>query len=57
MEDQKGFQFEKLSCPRCKSKKMIRFAWESGLKQMEVSSKGTSTKFTYEIGDSGIVSL
>ena len=30
MEDQKGFQFEKLSCPRCKSKKMIKFAWESG---------------------------
>ena len=29
----------------------------SGLKQMEVSSKGTSTKFIYEIGDSGIVSL
>jgi len=23
-------RFEKFICPRCKSKKMIRFAWESG---------------------------
>ena len=30
MEDQKGFRFEKISCPRCESKKMIKFAWESG---------------------------
>jgi len=29
----------------------------TGLKQMEVSSKGTSTKFVYEIGESGIVNL
>jgi len=29
----------------------------SGLKQMEVSSKGISTKFVYEIGESGIVNL
>ena len=29
----------------------------SGLNQMEISSKGTSTKFAYEIRDSGIVSL
>ena len=29
----------------------------SGLKQMEVSSKGTSTKFVYEIAESGIVNL
>jgi len=29
----------------------------SSLKQMEVSSKGTSTKFVYEIGESGIVNL
>jgi archaellum biogenesis ATPase FlaH len=29
----------------------------SGLKQMEVSSKDTSTKFAYEIKDSGIVGL
>ena len=29
----------------------------SGLKQMEISSKGTSTKFVYEIGESGIVNL
>jgi len=27
----------------------------SGLKQMEISSKGTSTKFVYKIGESGIV--
>ena len=32
-------------------------AMGSGLKQMEVSSKGTSTKFVYEIGESGIVNL
>ena len=32
-------------------------AMSSGLKQMEVSSKGTSTKFVYEIRDSGIVNL
>ena len=32
-------------------------AMRSGLKQMEVSSKGTSTKFVYEIKDSGIVNL
>jgi len=32
-------------------------AMRSGLKQMEVSSKGTSTKFVYEIGESGIVNL
>ncbi len=29
----------------------------SGLKQMEISSKSTSTKFAYEIRDSGIVNL
>ncbi|MBA7475050.1 hypothetical protein ES707_10414 [subsurface metagenome] len=29
----------------------------SGLKQMEISSKGTSTKFAYRIRDSGIVNL
>ncbi|MBA7591064.1 hypothetical protein ES708_33215 [subsurface metagenome] len=29
----------------------------SGLKQMEISSKGTSTKFVYEIGESGIANL
>ncbi len=29
----------------------------SGLKQMEVSSNGTSTKFVYEIGESGIANL
>ena len=29
----------------------------SGLKQMEISSKGTSTKFAYKIGESGIVNL
>lgn len=29
----------------------------SGLKQMEISSKSTSTKFMYEIRDSGIVNL
>ena len=29
----------------------------SGLKQMEVSSKASSTKFVYEIGESGIVNL
>jgi len=29
----------------------------SGLKQMEISSKGTSTKYIYEIRDSGIVNL
>lgn len=32
-------------------------AMGSGLKQMEVSSKGTSTKFVYEIGESGIANL
>ena len=32
-------------------------AMGSGLKQMEVSSKGTTTKFVYEIGESGIVNL
>ena len=32
-------------------------AMGSGLKQMVVSSKGTSTKFVYEIGESGIVNL
>ena len=32
-------------------------AMGSGLKQMKVSSKGTSTKFAYEIRDSGIVNL
>ena len=32
-------------------------AMGSGLKQMEVRSKGTSTKFVYEIGESGIVNL
>jgi len=31
MEDLKGFRFEKFSCPRCKSKKMIRFEWSSGV--------------------------
>ena len=30
MEKRDEFQFEKFGCPRCKSKKMIRFAWESG---------------------------
>jgi len=30
LEKRDDFQFEKFSCPRCKSKKMIRFAWESG---------------------------
>lgn len=29
----------------------------SGLKQMEISTKGTSTKFVYEIGESGIANL
>ena len=29
----------------------------SGLNQMEISSKGTTTKFAYEIRDSGIVNL
>ena len=29
----------------------------SGLKQMEISSKGTFTKFVYEIAESGIVNL
>jgi archaellum biogenesis ATPase FlaH len=29
----------------------------SDLKQMEISSKGTSTKFVYEIGESGVLSL
>ena len=32
-------------------------AISSGLKQMEISSKGISTKFVYEIGESGIVNL
>ena len=32
-------------------------AMGSGLKQMEISSKGTSTKFVYKIGESGIVNL
>jgi len=32
-------------------------AMGSGLKQMEISSKGTSTKFAYEIEDSGIKNL
>ncbi len=32
-------------------------AMGSGLKQMEISSKGTSTKFVYRIGESGIVNL
>ena len=30
MEKGEDFRFEKFSCPRCKSKKMIRFTWESG---------------------------
>ena len=30
MEKGDGSQFAKFDCPRCQSKKMIRFAWESG---------------------------
>ena len=30
MKNLKDFRFEKFACPRCKSKKMIRFTWESG---------------------------
>jgi len=30
LEKREDFRFEKLGCPRCKSKKMIRFAWDSG---------------------------
>ena len=30
MKDQKEFRFARFTCPRCKSRKMIRFAWESG---------------------------
>ena len=30
MEKGDGSLFEKFICPRCKSKKMIRFEWESG---------------------------
>ena len=29
MQKDDDFRFEKLGCPRCKSKKMIRFVWES----------------------------
>ena len=30
MENNRDIRFTKFCCPRCKSKKMIRFAWESG---------------------------
>ena len=30
MREQREFRFAKFSLPRCKSKKMIRFAWKSG---------------------------
>jgi len=30
LEKRDDFRFEKFGCPRCKSKKMIKFAWESG---------------------------
>ena len=29
-ENHRDLRFVRFSCPRCKSKKMIRFAWESG---------------------------
>lgn len=29
MEKREDFRFEKFACPQCKSKKMIKFVWDS----------------------------